>query len=114
MNQMPPLPRQLATNSDPREVATVVGQLVDYLNRAPRFQLMTIESTTGTGFTIKTNMRVKGMLLVQAFEVNRPYSIVTFEALPDWRPDDDGVKIRIDTGAKLTSFTYLLIGDPNA
>ena len=111
MNKMPPLPRQIATNDDPREVATVVGQLVDYLHRTPRFQLVTVESTTSTGFTLKTDMRVKGMLLVQAFEVKRPSSVVAFEALPDWRPDDDGVKIRVDTGAKLTSFTYLLIGE---
>lgn len=106
---MIPLPRQL-NNIDPRSVLAAVREIVAFLLSLPRYEIKTVETATATEIVLTTGLRVKGVLLVQAYQVANPDTTVTFSALPDWRLVREGVKVRINTGSVLHSFTFLLVG----
>ena len=113
---MPPLPRQLSS-SDPREVISVVRQIVDYLHALPRFELKKVTGSTvdADGYlTVSTKLKHPyAMLLGQIYETESPDDVVSHEerALPDWRPVEGGLKHRIDTSEANVTLHYVIIGE---
>lgn len=103
------LPRQLVSN-DTKQLFACVREIIDFIRQIPRFEIKTIETATSTEVVLKTDLRVIGVLLIQAIRINSPDTTVTFSALPDWRAVAGGIKIRIDTGGVLHQFTFILIG----
>jgi len=108
---MPPLPRQLNSDS-PDEMRAVIRQIVDYLRALPRFEIKKVEMATEVSHTLKTNVRHPVILLRgQAYKTESVDESVVYTALPDWRPTADGLRDRVDTSGVKTTMVYLIIGE---
>ena len=109
---MPPLPRQINPGASPSEVAASVRDIVSYLNAMPKFEVKTVQSSTGVSHTIKTGLRrVLGLLRIQAYKTQTVDETLSLPALGDWRQVGGGLKDRVNLGEVNHTLVYLVIGE---